>query len=484
MMSRHSLKSCLVFVLFMGVASGGHAAPPIINYQGRLTDASGNTPITSAVTLTFSFFSTATGGTPLGPNNYSYEIVATPNSQGFVSVLIGGPSGIGGSIPKSIFSSDTVYLNVNVKTQGMAMGENLSPRILLESVPYSFYSDNAAEASHAVLADNAAHADSADNATHADDASQADSADSATQAQVAGTASSLSGPGGSPGDVLTVDAGGEVSLNDGKTLTLKSSDMGERVHLGVDENDHGEIRLRNSSGQTTLHLDGGGLQPDAFSRGEILVTNAQGYRRVLMGTQYSAMGDYNYGYLALFSSQENSLAGGLVELRESPGTAGRGGQVVIHYTGANGGERVGVGVNGNGDGEIYLLNSSQQTIQLNATNGTVNAIDVVETSDAALKENVEDIDGALEKILELRGVSFDWKSPDYPEGAQLGLIAQEVERVYPELVHEGTNGYKALDYSKLMAPMIEALKEMNAKVEQQAAQIDSLRRNIEEMRGE
>lgn len=64
------------------------------------------------------------------------------------------------------------------------------------------------------------------------------------------------------------------------------------------------------------------------------------------------------------------------------------------------------------------------------------------------------------------------------------MIAQEVERVYPELVHEGMNGYKALDYSKLMAPMIEALKEMNAKVEQQAAQIDSLRRNIEEMRGE
>lgn len=195
MMRRHP-KTTPVFIVTLFAAGQVFAAPPIINYQGRLTDGSGNNPIVSAVTLKFSFFGTATGGTPLGPN-YVYEVVATPNSQGFVSVLIGGSSGNGGSIPKGIFSSDTVYLNVNVRTQGMVTGEDLSPRILLESVPYSFYSDNAAEASHAVLADNATHASTATNATNATTsvnatnavhAISADNSTTATTASMANTA--------------------------------------------------------------------------------------------------------------------------------------------------------------------------------------------------------------------------------------------------------------------------------------------------------
>ncbi|NUN95008.1 MAG: tail fiber protein [Candidatus Omnitrophica bacterium] len=79
----------------------------------------------------------------------------------------------------------------------MVTGEDLSPRILLESVPYSFYSDNAAEASHAVLADNATHASTATNATNATTsvnatnavhAISADNSTTATTASMANTA--------------------------------------------------------------------------------------------------------------------------------------------------------------------------------------------------------------------------------------------------------------------------------------------------------
>ena len=90
------------------------------------------------------------------------------------------------------------------------------------------------------------------------------------------------------------------------------------------------------------------------------------------------------------------------------------------------------------------------------------------SSDERLKDNIVQLGGALDKVNQLRGVSFDWKeAPEVHshEGNDIGVIAQEVEAVYPELVHERENGYKAVDYVKLSAVLIEAVKELSAKVE-------------------
>lgn len=90
------------------------------------------------------------------------------------------------------------------------------------------------------------------------------------------------------------------------------------------------------------------------------------------------------------------------------------------------------------------------------------------SSDERLKDNIVQLGGALDKVNQLRGVSFDWKeAPEVHshEGNDIGVIAQEVEAVYPELVHERENGYKAVDYVKLTAVLIEAVKELSAKVE-------------------
>jgi Chaperone of endosialidase len=77
---------------------------------------------------------------------------------------------------------------------------------------------------------------------------------------------------------------------------------------------------------------------------------------------------------------------------------------------------------------------------------------------------VQAIDNALSKVSELRGVNYKWKDAQRGEGLQMGLIAQEVEKVLPELVSTDSNGDKSITYSNLTALLIEAVKELSEKL--------------------
>lgn len=81
-------------------------------------------------------------------------------------------------------------------------------------------------------------------------------------------------------------------------------------------------------------------------------------------------------------------------------------------------------------------------------------------SDAGLKTNVQTLDDATKKVLQLRGVSFDWKAD---KKADIGVIAQEVQKVYPQVVKE-KGGLLQVDYEKLVAPLIEATRELDARI--------------------
>lgn len=82
-------------------------------------------------------------------------------------------------------------------------------------------------------------------------------------------------------------------------------------------------------------------------------------------------------------------------------------------------------------------------------------------SDEKLKENIQPLDNSLDKVLSLKGVSYTWR---YKNKDDIGLIAQDVAYVYPELVTE-KNGYKQVDYVKLIAPLIEAVREQQRQIE-------------------
>ena len=87
------------------------------------------------------------------------------------------------------------------------------------------------------------------------------------------------------------------------------------------------------------------------------------------------------------------------------------------------------------------------------------------SSDKRLKDNIKPIENALAKIESIGGYSFDWndKQQTYT-GTDLGVLAQEIEAIAPELVIDRETGYKAVRYEKLVAVLVEGIKELSAKV--------------------
>jgi len=90
------------------------------------------------------------------------------------------------------------------------------------------------------------------------------------------------------------------------------------------------------------------------------------------------------------------------------------------------------------------------------------------SSDVRLKDNIEVIKGSLDKIDGIRGVEFDWneKSPGWAKerGHDVGVIAQEVQKVVPEIVVERKNGYLGVDYKRIVPLLIESVKELRQEV--------------------
>ena len=109
--------------------------------------------------------------------------------------------------------------------------------------------------------------------------------------------------------------------------------------------------------------------------------------------------------------------------------------------------KVGIGTSNPGSYKLYVAGSAKCT-------------GVWEDSDVSMKKNIEPLITSLDKIIKLRGVTYQWKDKEKGEQKQLGLIAQEVEEVFPEVVRTDIDGYKAISYSNLVAPLIDSVKEL------------------------
>ncbi|WP_437312516.1 tail fiber domain-containing protein [Sorangium sp. So ce385] len=88
-----------------------------------------------------------------------------------------------------------------------------------------------------------------------------------------------------------------------------------------------------------------------------------------------------------------------------------------------------------------------------------------QSSDRRLKRDIVPLGPSLERVLRLQGVHYRWVDEKIGSGLQIGLIAQDVEAVFPELVSSTHEGTKGVDYARLVAPLIEAVKELAAEVE-------------------
>ena len=104
-------------------------------------------------------------------------------------------------------------------------------------------------------------------------------------------------------------------------------------------------------------------------------------------------------------------------------------------------------------------------------NGDVIANAYYYTSDIRKKENVTNIENSLSKILQLQGISYNLKGE---EDKRMGFSAQDLQKVYPELVKEGSDGYLSIDGTGLIAPLVESIKEQQKKIEELEEKINIL----------
>ena len=132
--------------------------------------------------------------------------------------------------------------------------------------------------------------------------------------------------------------------------------------------------------------------------------------------------------------------------------------------------------------------------------GTVYAYaGVYSTSDLNLKKNIQQLKNPLQQLLLIRGVTFEWKDDiddknskeslkdangkeneqvlrkrEFPKGQQIGVIAQEVEKVFPEMVRTDADGEKSVNYSALIPVLLEAIKEQQKQIETLQQRVEAL----------
>ena len=127
------------------------------------------------------------------------------------------------------------------------------------------------------------------------------------------------------------------------------------------------------------------------------------------------------------------------------------------------------------------VNASSTTGRLDCSNDVV----AYSSSDKRLKENIKPLDSALDKVLKISGVEFDWKELTQKEketihsnqGHDVGVIAQEIEEVLPEVVTTRENGYKAVKYEKIVPLLIQAIKEQQEEIDLLKANYSDLKYN-------
>ena len=139
-----------------------------------------------------------------------------------------------------------------------------------------------------------------------------------------------------------------------------------------------------------------------------------------------------------------------------------------------------------------IFRSGSNTGYINAGGGGVyqgnNSSSWTTTSDQRLKKNIVNNDTGLEKILQIQVRNFEYRTEDEitelekhnvikKAGVQLGVIAQEIAQIVPETVKTETSGVMSVDPDPLTWYLVNAIKELNAKIEAQAAEIALLKGN-------
>tara|TARA_R100000808_G_C2155041_1_gene166734 strand:+ start:10661 stop:12040 length:1380 start_codon:yes stop_codon:yes gene_type:complete len=275
---------------------------------------------------------------------------------------------------------------------------------------------------------------------------------------------------------------GTLRITDETDVSVSSTGHGLQIGPSNGTNiamDGNEIMARSNGSAATLNLQAEGGKVAIQSEVEIegahgtnLFINHNTSSNTTWNTAIKAynsalaQGDYNQIQLGKAGSNYNS--GGIYYYWDSAGSASN--------------NWIGLGHYGNAD---VLKVYGDKVIATHDFNSTGN-ITAYYSSDERLKENITEIDSAVDKVKNIRGVNFDWvdKEIDRQGGEDgyfvrkndVGVIAQEIEEVLPEVVAERDDGYKAVRYEKIIPLLIQAIKEQQIEIDKLKEKLDEQKR--------
>jgi len=179
-----------------------------------------------------------------------------------------------------------------------------------------------------------------------------------------------------------------------------------------------------------------------------------------------------------------SEAGLLIYSTDGDGTSGAG---FYCYTGSTWVALLNSNSNVAGDNMgncIATANIDLNTFNITGTgsiniNGKITSNGIQELSDIRYKKNIKPLKNVLSKVLSVQGVSYDWKKDEFPEKAfadktEIGFIAQELEKYFPNLVQTDSNGYKTVQYSHMVPVLLEAIKEQQKLIQNLQGSVSDL----------
>lgn len=140
-----------------------------------------------------------------------------------------------------------------------------------------------------------------------------------------------------------------------------------------------------------------------------------------------------------------------------------------------------VGVDGSNSIGIYSIASSWHFLVNPATGNAWLKGSLAQNSDARLKKNIEPIHNALAQLSQLNGYHYNWKEENRDSSLQTGLLAQEVEKLMPELVKADAQGTLAVNYSGLIPYLLEATKEQQSTILEQQSTIVQLQTQLHKL---
>ncbi len=243
--------------------------------------------------------------------------------------------------------------------------------------------------------------------------------------------------------------------NDGTT-----SEPTERMRIDPD----GNVGINYPNPTKTLQVGGD------FGAGSVEVYNgAAGASLTAIGSSLDA---YNYSYLNL-ANTSNSNQWSLAYRNGTTIGADADKLMFNYFDGTTYNDFL--VVTPSGDVGIGTTNPSYK-LHVNGSVAGVGAYNNL--SDRRLKRNISSIDNPLESLLQIHGVLYDWRRDefrdyDFPSGQDMGVIAQDVQKVFPEAVSESDQGLLSVAYSKLIAPIIEAIRELNLRLQKTESGLQS-----------